>query len=228
MAAKIVHKIERPPKNLIKEFRRFATPQISDAMDRSGAMVSEIKPFFGNVKICGPAIPVREMVGNNLMCHKAIYVAEAGDVIVVDARGHKDTSVWGAIMCLAAKMRGIEGVVIDGAVRDSMQIKNMRFPIFARAVAPNGAQKNWPGHINVPIQCAGVQVKPGDIIVGDDDGVVVVPLEEAENTLSKVRVVAEIDRKMSEEIKRGKTTIDLLGIDERLKSLISFGVHVKK
>jgi len=220
MIAKIVHEIERPPKSLIEEFRRFPTPHISDAMDRSGAMVSEVKPFFEKVKICGPAITVREMVGNNLMCHKAIYVAEVGDVIVIDARGHKDTSVWGAIMCLAAKMKGIEGVVIDGAVRDIMEIKDMRFPVFARAIAPNGSQKNWPGHINVPIQCGGVQVGPGDIVVGDDDGVVVVPLEEAENTLSKVKVVAEKDRKMVEEIRRGKTTIDLLGIDEKLKSLL--------
>jgi len=211
--------IVRPNKKLMEAFYKIPVALISDAMDRFNTMDSQIKPLFEGVKICGPAITVREMVGCNIMIHKAIEIAEEGDVIVVDGRGHKDTALGGWIICLNAKMKGIAGIVVDGAWRDVREIRKAKYPVFTRAIVPNGPHKGYPGDINIQIQCGGVPVNPGDIIVGDDDGVVVVPREEAEIVLDKACKLMKKEEEVKKKVLEGKLTIDIYGFQEKLKQL---------
>ena len=211
--------IVRPDKRLIEKFYEIPVATISDAMDRFNTMDSGIKPLFGEVKICGPAVTVREMVGCNIMIHKAIEVAKEGDVIVVDGRGHKDTALGGWIICLNAKVRGVAGIVVDGAWRDTCDIRRAKYPVFARAVVPNGPHKGYPGDVNVQIQCGGVSVNPGDIIVGDDDGVVVVPQEKAKAVLERACEIMKKEEDVKKKVLEGGLTVDIYGFQEKLRQL---------
>ena len=225
MSEVIYTNIKRVSKELIDEFKVLSTAIVSDAMNRMNSMSAEIKPIIGDVNISGSAVTVQCIAGDNLMIHKAIYVAEPGDVIVVDARGHKNTSVWGNIMTKACKIREIEAVVIDGSIRDVRENKEEKYPIFCKGVVPAGSQKNWGGNINVPIQCGGAPVNPGDIIVGDDDGVVVVPRNVAKEVLQKVKERVRMEEKWINEIQKGMTTLEVIGLDKKLDSL---GIDIKE
>jgi len=217
--------IKRAPKELIDEFKVLSTAIVSDAMNRMNSMSAEIKPIIEDVNIAGSAVTVQCIAGDNLMIHKAIYIAEPGDIIVIDARGHKDTAVWGNIMTKACKIRGIEAVVIDGSIRDIRENKEEKYPIFCKGVVPAGSQKSWGGNINVPIQCGGAHVDPGDIIVGDDDGVVVVPRNIAKEVLQKAKERAKTEEEWINEIQKGKTTLKVIGLDKKLDEL---GVEIKR
>lgn len=216
--------VERPPKELIAGFSHLSTAVISDVMNRMNSMIADIKPIIEDVDIAGPAVTVQCIVGDNLIIHKAIYVAQPGDVLVVDVRGHKDTSVWGNVMTQACKVRGIEAVVIDGTIRDLRQNRKERFPIFCRGAVPAGSQKSWGGNINVPIQCGGACVEPGDIIIGDDDGVVVVPRNIAEKVLKEAKERVNVEEKWLEGIQKGKTTLEVIGLDKKINEL---GIEMK-
>jgi regulator of RNase E activity RraA len=195
--------IERPSKKLVEAFREVSTASITDAMGRFGAMESEIKPLFGGVRMVGPALTVKTRPGDNLMCHKANSLVEDGDIMVIDAGAYTRVAVWGELMTLIAKAKGCAGIVIDGAVRDSARIKEIGFPLFARAIAPCVGHKDGPGEINFPIQCGGVQVEPGDIIAGDDDGIAVVPAKDAKLILKKAKEFEAKGVKRRKEIESG-------------------------
>ncbi len=212
-------KIERPAPELLKQFKGLPTSIISDAMNRSNTMHAEIKCLNSNIKMIGTGVTVKGMVGCNIMSHKAIYVAEPGDVIVFDARGHKDTSVWGFLQTKACMLRGIAGVVIDGSVRDSREIRESGFPVFCRGVNPAGPHKGWGDSINVPIQCGGVPVDPGDIVVGDDDGVVVVPGSEAAEILERAHSAMRKEEHWFKQLEEGKTTLEILHLQEKIEEL---------
>lgn len=215
----VITKIERPPKEIIDGFEGLSTTLVSDAMNRMNSMCAEIKPISGNVHICGPAVTVQCMVGNNIMTHKAIYVAQLGDVIVIDARRHKDTSVWGYIQTVACKVRDITAVVIDGSIRDVKEIRESGFPVFCRGVVPAGPHKGWGDNVNVPIQCGGVSVNPGDVIVGDDDGVVVVPKEMALKIQKLAKKRAEMEKEWLAEVAKGRPTVEVLQLDKKIKDM---------
>ena len=149
----------------------------SDCMNRSNVMSGRISPLAPGMKLCGQARTVTCMVGDNSAAHVAIGLAEPDDILVIDARGHIETAVWGGIMTRAAMQRDIGGAVIDGAVRDAAEIRELSFPTFSAGICPAGPSKGFGGIIDGVIACAGAPVKPGDIILGDDDGVCVVPLE---------------------------------------------------
>ena len=225
MPGVIYTKITRASKEVIDEFRNLPTAILSDAMNRMNSMNAEIKPIIGDVNIAGSAVTVQCIAGDNLMIHKAIYVAEAGDVIVVDARGHKDNSVWGNIMTKASKIREIEAVVIDGTIRDIRENREEQYPIFCKGVVPAGSQKSWGGNINVPIQCGSACVNPGDIIVGDDDGIVVVPRDMAKEVLQQAKERINMEEEWINEIQKGKTTLEVIGLDKKLDEL---GIETNK
>jgi regulator of RNase E activity RraA len=140
-------------------------------------MSARIAPLAPGMTVCGQARTVTGMVGDNGAAHAAIGLVEAGDILVVDGRGHTETAVWGGIMTRAAMERGVGGLVVDGAVRDAAEIRALGFPTFAAGICPAGPGKGFGGIIDGPIACAGCPVKPGDIVIGDDDGVAVIPLE---------------------------------------------------
>ncbi len=185
---KIYTSIERPSKEIIEQYRGFVAANISDSMGRLFTMDYRINPVYRPMrKLCGTAITVQARPGDNLLSLKAIEVAQPGDVIVIATQGDTALSVWGGFMSMMAARRGIAGVVTDGVIRDVEQSREAGLPIYAVGVTPAAPTKEGTGQINTSISCGGVVVEPGDIVVGDEDGVVVVPRHEAEAVAERVR-----------------------------------------
>lgn len=164
--------IERPSQELMRRLASYGTPALSDGLNKFNTMDPLIKPAAEGTRFAGPAITVRMRPGDNLMLHKAIGLAKEGDVIVVDTCGCTNCSVMGDLMASAAFKKGIAGIVIDGGIRDITELRDKRFPVFARYVTPSVGDKDGPGEINLPVCCGGIPVLPGDYIVADDNGVV--------------------------------------------------------
>ena len=215
----VVREIRRPEAALVKGFEGIPTGVVGDCMGRCNGMMADMKPAWLGARIVGPALTVRTFPADNLMIHKAVTLAKAGDVLVINAGGYKDYAVFGDLLGLSCKVHGLAGVVIDGATRDAEGLQGIGFPVFARAVLPAGPFKDSPGAINESISCAGAVVRPGDIIVGDADGVMVIPMEHAAEILAKAQAAAAKEQAMRERILKGEYIYDMLKLGEVLKSL---------
>lgn len=192
---------QRPDPSLIERFRDIPVANLSDCMNRLFVMRSRIHPIGAGKKMLGTAFTVKAAPADNLLFNKAIGMARSGDVIVVDDCGNLDRSICGDIMYRMAEARGIAGFVVDGCVRDIDHLATTDFPVFAAGVTPKGPYKNGPGEINTYISCGGQVVRPGDIIVGDEDGVLVIRPEDAEMILDSVQKLMEGEIELGEEIK---------------------------
>jgi RraA family protein len=188
------------PLEWVERAKNLNTTLLSDAMGCIGSMDYRIKPIATGMKIVGTAATLSLRPGDNLFLHQAIYTGKEGFVLVVDGKGHKENAYLGELMAAAAKAVGLNGIVIDGLVRDKQALEALGFPIYAKGFIPNGPFKDEPGEINVPISCGGVSVYPGDLIVGDDDGVIVVPLNKIEDALIKAEVKLDYEKKRIEAI----------------------------
>jgi regulator of RNase E activity RraA len=194
-----------PPRvdaTLLDRFRGLASPNLADAMGRFNFMDAGIRSRSG-FSLCGLAVTVNARPADNLMIHKALQVALPGDVVVVNTCGNTTSAVFGELMCTTAAAAKLGGIVVDGAIRDVDGITKLGFPAFSRTVCAGGCDKDGPGEVNVPISCGGTVVMPGDIIVGDGDGVVVVPRANAEEVLTLVQQLMERERKRIAEIHAG-------------------------
>ena len=188
---------QRPDPDIVTALAAFETPVISDLMNRLYAMETVIKPLtHPDLRLVGPALTVKVFPGDNLMVHKSLDIAQPGDVVVVDASASSLTAVLGDLVCTKARHRGIGGFVVDGLVRDLPAIHALGdFPVFARGVTPIGPLHRGPGEIGYPIACGGIVVNSGDIIIGDLNGVAVIPRDIAEELLRRLtdRKAAEAD-----------------------------------
>jgi 3-hexulose-6-phosphate synthase/6-phospho-3-hexuloisomerase len=191
-------------------FMQVSTPNISDAMHRKGVMQG-IKPLFENIKLVGKAVTVQTFEGDWAKPVEATDVAKAGEVIVVYA-GSKDVAIWGELASWSCKQKDIAGIVIDGAVRDVAEIKRLRFPVFAKYAVSNAGEPKGFGELNAEITCGGQEVEPGDWIIGDDNGVVVVPKAHAYEIARRAKEVWKNEERVREEIKRGKTLSQVLDL----------------
>jgi len=206
----------RPEPTIVEQFRNVVTPHISDNVNRLHAIGPGLRPYHkAGITLAGAALTVKTRPGDNLMVHKAIDMALPGDVIVVDAGGDLTNAIIGEIMVSIAKKNGIAGFVIDGSIRDISAIQNGTFPVYARGVTHRGPYKDGPGEINVPVSIGGMVVHPGDIVVGDDDGVVVVPLDAAEQVLALAKEHQAKEETILQSISDG--TVDRRWVDETLK-----------
>jgi len=196
---------------LIEAFMKVSTPNLSDAMHRKNAVGDFIK--LGGKKIVGRAVTVKTMNGDWAKAVEAIDYAKPGDVIVIDAEDG-NIAVWGELATWSCKVKGIEGVVIYGAARDADEIKRMNYPVFARHVVPNAGEPKGFGEINVEIEIGGVKIRPGDWIVGDESGIVVVPKEDAVEIANRALDVMEHENRIREEIKRGNTLSSVIKLED--------------
>ena len=179
VGCKIIKDFKRPDAALVERFKGMPVANIGDNMHRIGAVHTSIEPI-GKGQLLGTAFTVRVPQGDNLMFHVAMDMAKPGDVIVIDAGGFTDRAIFGELMATYCKSRGIKGIVCDGAIRDRGALASMEdFPVYAKSATPNGPYKNGPGEINVPVVIGGKVVNPGDIGVGDDDGVIIISPENA-------------------------------------------------
>jgi RraA family protein len=196
--------ITRPPRAMMDRLRRFPAPDVSDLLNRLYAVDPQIRCLTSDRhQLCGPALTVKVYPGDNLMVHKALDVAERGDVVIVDASGSHMNAVLGDLVCTKAKHRGIAGFIIDGLVRDLPSIQALDFPVFARGTTPIGPLHRGPGEINYAICCGGVVVNPGDVVLADAMGVVVVPTGICEELVQRLEEHDASNAAYLEAVKQG-------------------------
>ncbi len=218
MEPHVIRRISRPSQHLIEELSRFDTATVHEASGGRGALESSIKPVDPKCRLCGPAVTVAGRPGDNLILHKAIYVAERGDVLIINAGGFTEAGPWGEIMTVAARVRGIAGLVIDGSIRDSVAIQELGFAAFCKGLSIKGTTKDSLGYINHPVVLGGITVYPGDVILGDADGVVVVSQKDLSEVLEKCKLRKEKEEKIKKELQMGKSTLELYGFDKILQA----------
>ena len=206
--------LRRPPRELVEGFRAVGTSTLGDILDGMGheGVISGLRPMRDGTVLVGPALTVKEVSGvlgtysiEDFPVGKAIDYGEPGDVLVFD-NGGKEVSTWGGLASAAAKIRGIQGVVIDGGCRDTDQIWELDFPVFTRHITPTtGKTRIKILELNGIIQCGGIRIRPGDIIVADGTGIVAVPQEKAHDILEKAQEAEKAEEHFVEELKKGKT-----------------------
>ena len=206
---------KRPDPRLVAELGKMVTPHLSDSMERLYAGGPQLRPMHREGKLAGAAYTVKTTPGDNLLVHLALDTAQKGDVIVVDAGGICENAIIGELMMSRARQRGVAGIVIWGAIRDSAEIGAGSYPVYASGVTHRGPYKNGPGEINVPINMGGMAVNPGDIIVGDADGLVAVPQEQAERVLASAKSILEKETAAMKQILAG--TVDRSWVNKALK-----------
>jgi 4-hydroxy-4-methyl-2-oxoglutarate aldolase len=201
---------ERVDPQRVARAAAYQSAILADVAGRRGTLHGRIAPLNPSMKVAGPALTVEVRPGDNLMFHAALAIANPGDVIVVDGRGDLSCALCGALMAAQARAMGLAGFVVDAAVRDTDELRGGEFPIFAAGANPCGPTKGVGGRVNWPIAVGGVSVEPGDLIVGDADGVVAIPRERVDEVLelAERKVVAERER--LDEIRAGKTVPDWL------------------
>lgn len=202
----------RPDADLVAQFGDIPTSILCDSMNRFQAMDAGMKALKTGIRMVGVAFTVQAMESCNWEAHQALALAKQGDVLVIAARGGMYSAVWGHVMTAASKQVGLAGVVIDGCIRDAEENRAEALPIYCRGIAPGGPHKGWQGNINVAVACAGVVVNAGDIVVGDDDGVVVIPQARAEEVLEEAKNRIAKEDEWYRRIEAGESTADILGL----------------
>lgn len=199
---------------LVSSAQGLATATVHEAGGKIGAMPHEIKPVHPHFRICGPAVTVHSPPGDNLWLHYAIYAAQSGDVLVVHVEDKFDHGYWGEVMSTAAKARNLGGLVIDGCVRDFELLGEVGFPVFARGLCIRGTAKDREayGAVNPSLSFGGLNVEPGDLVFGDNDGVVVVPQARAAEVINASRQRDEDEVAICKRLMAGETTLDIYGL----------------
>ena len=220
---RILERTRRVDEQTVRQFRELPVANVSDVMSRLTAGGPNLRPLHAGGPLAGPAFTVKTRPGDNLMIHKALLMAKPGDVIVVDAGGELSNALVGEMMLSHAIQIGVAGVVINGAVRDYGWIKNNSFPVFAAGITHRGPYKDGPGEINAPISLDGMVINPGDLIMGDDDGLLCVPYELTGEIYPLAKAKNEAELKTVANTLAGKLD-PKLWIDESLKRLGCEGV----
>ena len=203
--------------DIVAKFRELPVANISDSMSRMTAAGAKLRPIHAGGVLAGPAFTVKTRPGDNLMVHKALDIAESGDIVVVDGGGDLTNSLIGEMMTAHAQQRGIAGIVIYGAIRDYDALHAGSYPIFAAGVTHRGPYKDGPGEINVPIAIDGMVIEPGDLVVGYGDGLVCVPYEQTTEVLKATEAKHAAELKQIEAIRVGKS--DRAWVDATLTRL---------
>jgi RraA family protein len=214
---RILRRTQKVSSETVERFRSLPVANVSDSMARMSAGGASLRPMHAGGGLAGPALTVKTRPGDNLMLHKALDLAEAGDVIVVDGGGDLTNSLMGELMLAHAETRGLAGIVIYGAVRDVAYMRSRNFPVFAAGVTHRGPYKDGPGEINVPIAIEGMVIHPGDLVLGDDDGVLCVPLDECEQVYAAAKAKSDAEQHSMQAILAG--TDDRSWVDATLQRL---------
>jgi RraA family protein len=200
----VIRDFERVPADVVRRAAEFASSILADVAGRRGALHGRIAPLAPTMHFAGPALTVEVRPGDNLMIHAALAIAQPGDVIVVDGKGDLTSALMGEIMCQQAARIGVAAVVIDGAVRDAEAIRSLGLPMYACGLNPNGPTKLVPGRLNHPISIGGVTIEPGDLVVGDGDGVTVIERAKAASLLPLAEEKVAAETKRIADIRSGK------------------------
>lgn len=219
MKPTIVRTIDRPDAELVRRLGEAGVATVHEALGRTGLMRPYLRPIYLGARLSGPAVTVSCHPGDNLMIHAAIEVCRPGDVLVVAPKAASDDGMFGELLATSCRAHGIAGLVIDAGVRDLADITEMQFPVWAKAISAQGTAKATAGSVNVEIVCAGAAVHPGDVIVADADGVVVVPQNGAADAarLSEERIAKE--KRSRERLRSGELGLDMYELRAKLTEL---------
>ncbi|MBY8982837.1 MAG: 4-carboxy-4-hydroxy-2-oxoadipate aldolase/oxaloacetate decarboxylase [Candidatus Lokiarchaeota archaeon] len=215
----VITNIIRPSKEIIEKFRSVSVATVYEASGRKGFVSPKIKPIFRGMNLCGPAFTVQTAPGDNIMLHKALEKSQEGDVIVATVGDEYDYGYWGDLMSVQAKAKKLGGLAIDGCIRDSEEIIEMKFPIFSRGASIRGTVKASLGLINYPINFGGTVVNPGDLILGDDDGMVVVRFQDCKEILAKSQERVQKEETKAKALMEGVTSVKYNKLDKIFESL---------
>jgi 4-hydroxy-4-methyl-2-oxoglutarate aldolase len=201
--------------NLVNKLAQFSTATICEALGNVNYLPSAIKPIAKGMKVCGPAYTIQTMPRDNVLLHRAYAYAQTGDVLIANCSGFYEAGYWGDLMSLGAKTKGINGLVIDACVRDADDIEAMGFPVFSRGICIRGTSNHGDGTLNEPIMIGDVLINPGDIVVGDRDGVVIVPQNLIEQTIEKATAREAKEERTREELRKGLNSLQIYGWDKK-------------
>ena len=211
--------VPRPDRKLVEAFKDLGAATVYEASGRKGSVDPRIKPLARGIRLLGPAFTVECHPRDNLMLHKALQIAQRGDVLIASTQGYPDAGYWGGLMSGSAVARQLGGLAIDGCVRDSAELLELGFPVFCRGTCMRGTVKGTLGRINHPIVFGEVVVKPGDLVLGDDDGLVIVDRGEIEAVLEAARQRVAKEVKKAAELAGGVSSVELNKLDKVFESL---------
>jgi 4-hydroxy-4-methyl-2-oxoglutarate aldolase len=219
MSHQVVRRIARPDAEIVRLLGDQGVATVHEAQGRSGLMRPYLRPIYPGAKISGPAVTVSGHPGDNLMIHAAIEVCQPGDVLVVAPTSESTDGMFGELLGVSCRAHGVIGLIIDAGVRDTADLTAMQFPVWAKAVSAQGTVKASPGSVNVPVVCAGTLVNPGDVIVADSDGVVVVAREAASQVAAAGEQRRQKEEKSRQRLAKGELGVDFYGLRAKLKEL---------
>jgi 4-hydroxy-4-methyl-2-oxoglutarate aldolase len=216
---KIVRKIQRPDPEAVKILGELGVATVHEAQGRTGLMKTYMRPIYPAARVAGPAVTVLCQSGDNLMIHAAVEVCQPGDVLVVTTGSDSTDGMFGDLLATSLVAHGVLGLIIDAGVRDVSELTAMDFPVWSRAISAQGTVKATAGSVNIPIVCAGAAIQPGDVVVGDMDGVVVVPRENAGDVAKASQARVAKEEKNRHSLRSGELGLDMYGLRAKLKEL---------
>ena len=212
-----VRQVRRAPADAVKELARFGVATIHEAMGRAGLLAPYMRPIYSGARVCGTAITALGHPGDNWMLHVAAEMLQPGDVVVFAVSSPDDHGFFGELLATSFRARGGLGLIIDAGVRDISELQAMNFPVWSKAVHAKGTIKAKVGSVNVPVTCAGALVNPGDVIIGDDDGVVVVPAGSAAEIARASQIREDKEAATRARLKAGELGLDIYDMRSKLK-----------
>jgi len=200
-------------KEKIAALSKLSTASVADVLNGKGVFSSSIKPIVPGKKVVGKAYTATTPAGDMLTCYWALNKSLEGYVLIIDGGGYTESAIWGSLMTQEAKEKKLAGVIIDGSIRDSDGVRDAGFPVFAITTTPRDGSIRAIGELEVPVTCGGATVHPGDYIIGDDDGVVVIPERLLEKVINGAKDAEEMEKSIQKELKKGKSLYDLFSLD---------------
>ena len=211
--------MEEKQQNSLTDLREFTVCQLMDGLGRSYPVETSIRPVDRQFRICGSALTVECAPGDNLTIHHALHIAQPGDVLIVSGSPDCGAALWGELMSMSAQAKGLAGTIIDGPVRDPLEIRSLGYPVFCREINPSRAQKEIYGRINIPVRVGTITISPGDIVLADANGIISIPRDRAQEVVHLASEVVKKENSIKDQILSGLTLFDIFKLSAYLPTI---------